>query len=343
MPPGPRPARRCICGARSWASTAWRTRPWVNHSWHATLYVTPRGLTTGPVPDAGLGSVTLTFDLRKHALVVEAEDDRRAGFPLEPMSVADFLARTQGAVTGLGGAFVIHGRPNEVPDPVPFAEDMAERPYDAEAVERFHRALLRIVPVMERFRTGFPGQGEPRAPVLGLVRPRRDALLGEAGAAPPGRVPGPARCGDARGLQPRGLVRGLLAWEQRRGRGDVLRLRLSLARGLLGPPPWSPRPRAGTRAWASSCCPTRPCARAPTPRRRCCGSSRAPTRPRPRRAAGTVAALECALGRPGVPRAVHAGGVRWPACAQRSSIQRRAGASKPLSAAWTSQPMGVRP
>ena len=25
--------------------------PWVNHSWHATFYVTPRGLTTGSVPD----------------------------------------------------------------------------------------------------------------------------------------------------------------------------------------------------------------------------------------------------------------------------------------------------
>jgi len=25
--------------------------PWMNHSWHATLYVTPRGLTTGAVPD----------------------------------------------------------------------------------------------------------------------------------------------------------------------------------------------------------------------------------------------------------------------------------------------------
>ena len=23
--------------------------PWVNHSWHATLYLTPRGLTTGPI------------------------------------------------------------------------------------------------------------------------------------------------------------------------------------------------------------------------------------------------------------------------------------------------------
>ena len=148
-----------------WCQVAGKHRlaraPWVNHSWHATLTVVPRGLTTGPVPDAGLGSVTLLFDLREHALVAEAEDGRRAGFALEPMSVADFLARAQGAVTGLGGAFTIHGRPNEVPGAVPFAEDRAERPYDAEAVERFHRALLRIVPVLERFRTGFLGKVSP--------------------------------------------------------------------------------------------------------------------------------------------------------------------------------------
>ena len=24
--------------------------PWINHSWHVTLYVTPRGLTTSPIP-----------------------------------------------------------------------------------------------------------------------------------------------------------------------------------------------------------------------------------------------------------------------------------------------------
>jgi hypothetical protein len=35
--------------------------PWVNHSWHVTLYVTPRGLTTGMVPD-GKTAITLIFD-----------------------------------------------------------------------------------------------------------------------------------------------------------------------------------------------------------------------------------------------------------------------------------------
>jgi len=27
-----------------------RQSPWINHSWHVTLYVTARGLTTSPIP-----------------------------------------------------------------------------------------------------------------------------------------------------------------------------------------------------------------------------------------------------------------------------------------------------
>ena len=135
--------------------------PWVNHSWHATLYVTPRGLTTGPVHEADGGCVTLFFDLLDHRLVAEADGGAREAFALEAMSVAQFHARTRKLVGAVGGTFDIHGSPNEVPDAVPFAEDGVERPYDADAVARFHGALLRIVPVFERFRTGFLGKVSP--------------------------------------------------------------------------------------------------------------------------------------------------------------------------------------
>ena len=50
--------------------------PWVNHSWHATLYVTPRGLTTGPVPDAGV-LVALSLDFCDHLFVAVAQGGRR--------------------------------------------------------------------------------------------------------------------------------------------------------------------------------------------------------------------------------------------------------------------------
>lgn len=134
--------------------------PWVNHSWHATLYVTPRGLTTGPVHEGG-GCVSLSFDFVDHRLIAEADGGAQDTFPLEAMRVADFFNRTRTAVEAVGGTFDIDGLPNELPDAVPFVEDTAARPYDADAVARFHGALLRIVPVFERFRTGFIGKVSP--------------------------------------------------------------------------------------------------------------------------------------------------------------------------------------
>ena len=134
--------------------------PWVNHSWHATLYVTPRGLTTSAVPDVG-GSLEFRFDLIDHALIGESSDGRAGGFDLRPMSVADFHAEFLQLVESLGGTPRVHGRPNELPDPVPFAEDRAPRPYDAAAVTRFGRALVAVDRVLKRFRTAYLGKVSP--------------------------------------------------------------------------------------------------------------------------------------------------------------------------------------
>lgn len=133
--------------------------PWVNHSWHATLYVTPRGLTTGMVHD-GNADIVLTLDFQEHALIGETRSARER-FPLEAMSVAGFLNKTTALVTQLGGRMDIHGAPNEIADAKPFAEDTAPRPYDREAVQRFHRALVEIERVFTRFRTGFLGKVSP--------------------------------------------------------------------------------------------------------------------------------------------------------------------------------------
>ncbi|WP_214473393.1 DUF5996 family protein [Mesorhizobium sp. dw_380] len=133
--------------------------PWANHSWQATLYVTPRGLSTGTVHD-GSETIALTFDLHEHALIGETPAVRKR-FQLEAMSVADFLDRTTNLVGQLGGRMDIHGAPNEIPNAKRFAEDTAQRPYDREAAERFHRALMQIERVFTRFRTGFLGKVSP--------------------------------------------------------------------------------------------------------------------------------------------------------------------------------------
>jgi hypothetical protein len=134
--------------------------PWVNHSWHATLYPNARGFTTGLVAD-GPGGIELSLDLIDHQVVGQATDGRMARFALEQMSVASFHARTLDLVRALGGTPQLHGRPNEVPDAVPFAEDHAERPYDADAVTRFFRACVSVASVLQTFRTGYLGKVSP--------------------------------------------------------------------------------------------------------------------------------------------------------------------------------------
>src|SRR5213080_2490488 len=54
-----------------WAQIVGKVRlarlPWINHSWHVTLYVTARGLTTGPMPCGGK-SLQIDFDFIDHRL-----------------------------------------------------------------------------------------------------------------------------------------------------------------------------------------------------------------------------------------------------------------------------------
>jgi Family of unknown function (DUF5996) len=133
--------------------------PWVNHSWHATFYVNARGLTTSLLPDTS--GIEIAFDLFSHVLIGAAANGRRAEMPLGPMSAAEFHARFCELVDYLGGTPEFDGRPNEVPDPIPFRDDRQLRPYDADAVTRFFRALVVINRVFYRFRTGFIGKVSP--------------------------------------------------------------------------------------------------------------------------------------------------------------------------------------
>jgi hypothetical protein len=134
--------------------------PWVNHSWHATLYVTARGLSTSIIAD-GPGGIDVRFDLLDHRVIVEASDGKAAAFPLQRGTVADFHARFCESIRLVGGTPDFNGAPNELADGVPFAVDHALRPYDAEAVTRYHRALVLIDRALTQFRTGALGKVSP--------------------------------------------------------------------------------------------------------------------------------------------------------------------------------------
>ena len=134
--------------------------PWLNHSWHVALYVTPRGLTTSSIPH-GQRSFDMAFDFVRQALVIRATPEGERIVPLKSRSTADFLGEVMDALGALGLPVTINGRPNEIADALPFADDHALRIYDPEAANRFWLALVQIDRVFRRFRTAFLGKASP--------------------------------------------------------------------------------------------------------------------------------------------------------------------------------------
>jgi hypothetical protein len=132
----------------------------INHGWHSTFYVTSRGFTTSPIPHGGR-TYQLDFDFIEHALRVQVSDGRTALLALEPQTVAAFYRRLMDALESLGIQVRIHGRPNEVVDPIPFARDEVHRAYDAEFAGRFWRVLVQSDRVFKRFRSRFIGKCSP--------------------------------------------------------------------------------------------------------------------------------------------------------------------------------------
>jgi Family of unknown function (DUF5996) len=134
--------------------------PWLNHSWHVTLYVTARGLTTSPIPD-GTRNFEIEFDLLEHTLKISTGDGASRQFALTGHSVASFYARVMALLAELGIHVAIDEVPNELPDPIRFSQDTKHASYDGDAVRRFFQILVNADRVFKQFRTGFLGKASP--------------------------------------------------------------------------------------------------------------------------------------------------------------------------------------
>ena len=147
-----------------WTQIAGKIRlalsPWMNHWWQVPLYVTSEGLTTTSMPYRDR-HLTLTFDFCAHRLVATTSDNRRDGFELEPMSVADFHRNVMALLARLDVEVTIWPVPVEVVDTTPFPDDRNHASYDREQVERLHRLLLSAARVFARHRGRFLGKSSP--------------------------------------------------------------------------------------------------------------------------------------------------------------------------------------
>jgi len=134
--------------------------PWVNHSWHVTMYVTATGLTTSSIPH-GTRTFEIGFNFLDHRLTVESSDGGHRVLALGPLSVAEFYRHLMDAMGELDLPVKIHGRPSEIAEAIPFEQDETHRAYDADYANRFWRILVQADRVFHEFRAAFIGKCSP--------------------------------------------------------------------------------------------------------------------------------------------------------------------------------------
>jgi hypothetical protein len=137
-----------------------RKMPWLNHSWHVTLYVYPRGLTTGNMPYKN-GSFQIDFDFIAHEILITASSGESQKVALYPRTVASFYKEVFEKLHILGIDVAIYACPNELDPAIPFEKDELHQTYNKEQMGVFFKALLNINVVFTKFRAGFTGKCSP--------------------------------------------------------------------------------------------------------------------------------------------------------------------------------------
>jgi hypothetical protein len=133
--------------------------PLENHFWNVALYVTPRGLTTSPIPYRG-STFEIQFDFVNHRLQLRTSDGDRA-LTLAPKSVAAFYRELFGLLLDAGIEVQINPKPQEVPNPIPLDQDDTHASYDPEYANRLWRILRSVDIVLHEFRAQFIGKASP--------------------------------------------------------------------------------------------------------------------------------------------------------------------------------------
>jgi len=134
--------------------------PFKNHWWHVTLYVGPRGLSTGPIP-YGRTNFEIGLNLRDNRLEARAGNGGSFGFALDDLAVADFYRKLVDGLAAIGLEVSIDPRPFDLDDEHPLDENFLHRACDREYVRRYWRILVWVDGVFQTFAGRFNGKQSP--------------------------------------------------------------------------------------------------------------------------------------------------------------------------------------
>jgi hypothetical protein len=121
------------------------------------LYLTSRGLTTTPMTGAGV-TFQIDVDLIEHNVLIETVEGDMRRVALTARPVADFYADFMSSLATFGIVPGFRPIPDEVDDPIPFAEDTVHKTYDPRWANRFWRVLSRVDLVLKEHRARYRGR-----------------------------------------------------------------------------------------------------------------------------------------------------------------------------------------
>jgi hypothetical protein len=134
--------------------------PPLNHCWAVALRVTPRGLTTRPLPH-GTRTFTIQFDFVDHRLQIRASDGVTRTLDLEPCSVADFYHALLDALDGMGLPVKIRPASVELPETIRLDRGTQHHSYEREYANRLGRILVQLDRVFTASQCAFIGKSSP--------------------------------------------------------------------------------------------------------------------------------------------------------------------------------------
>lgn len=132
-----------------------------NHWWHVTLYLTARGLTTGPIPYRCF-TFEIEFDFIDHRLTIRKSTGAFEQIKLQNgLSVSEFYTSLMKSLDVLGIKVEIQAKPYDVKSKIPFAEDHTHATYNPEQVHNYWQVLSATDGIMQEFSGRFNGKTCP--------------------------------------------------------------------------------------------------------------------------------------------------------------------------------------
>ncbi len=149
------------------------------------LYLSARGLTTTPMESADT-IFQVDVDLIDHQVVIATARGEIRRVALTARPVADFYADFMSNLGALGIRAGIRPIPDEVSDPIPFAEDSVHATYEPEWANRFWRVLSQVDLVLKDHRSRYRGRTSPVHFFWGTFDLANTRFSGRPAQPPPG-------------------------------------------------------------------------------------------------------------------------------------------------------------